>query len=62
MNPLAMFGEATPSLNVSGITDTVTTSAIFGLIQAVLPIVAVAILVGVVFYVIRWSIGLFRGI
>lgn len=56
------FGSTTPSLDVSGITDTVTTTAIFGLIQAVLPIVAVAILVGVVFYVIRWSIGLFRGI
>lgn len=56
------FASTAPSLDVSGITDTVTTTAIFGLIQAVLPIVAVAILVGVVFYVIRWSIGLFRGI
>lgn len=56
------FGTTAPTLNVQGITDTVTTTAIFGLIQAVLPIVAVAILVGIVFYVIRWSIGLFRGI
>lgn len=62
MNPAMFLATTTPSLDVSGITDTVTTSAIFGLIQAVLPIVAVAILVGVVFYVIRWSIGLFRGI
>lgn len=59
---LNYFAEATPALDVSGITSTVTTTAIFSLIQAVLPIVAVAILVGIVFYVIRWSIGLFRGI
>lgn len=59
---LNYLASTAPTLDVSGITDTVTTSAIFGLIQAVLPIVAVAILVGVVFYVIRWSIGLFRGI
>lgn len=62
MNPAMYLATTTPSLDVSGITNTVTTTAIFGLIQAVLPIVAVAILVGVVFYVIRWSIGLFRGI
>lgn len=62
MNPAMFLVTTTPSLDVSGITNTVTTTAIFGLIQAVLPIVAVAILVGVVFYVIRWSIGLFRGI
>ena len=56
------FGSTTPALDVSGLTTTVTTAAIFDLIEAVLPIVAVAVLVGVVFYVIKWSIGLFRGI
>lgn len=59
---LNYLASTAATLDVSGITNTVTTEAIFGLIQAVLPIVAVAILVGVVFYVIRWSIGLFRGI
>lgn len=62
MNALYVLGNATPSLDVSGITNTVTTAAIFDLIEAVLPIIAVAILVGVVFYVLRWAIRLFRGI
>lgn len=31
-------------------------------IQSVLPIIGVAVLVGFLFYVIRWAIGLFRGI
>lgn len=61
MNPLMTFGT-TPALDVSGITNTVTTAAIFDLIEAVLPIIAVAILVGIVFYVIRWAVRLFRGI
>lgn len=63
MSPMGLFGTAsTPTLDVSGITDTVTTGAVFDLIEAVLPIIAVAILVGIVFYVIRWAIRLFRGI
>ena len=56
------FGSTTPALDVSGVTSTLTTAAIFDLIEAVLPIVAVAVLVGIVFYVVKWSIGLFRGI
>lgn len=31
-------------------------------IQSVLPLVGIAVLVGFLFYVIRWAIGLFRGI
>lgn len=39
------------------------TVATFGeVIESVLPLVAVAVLVGFLFYVIRWGIGLFRGI
>lgn len=56
------FASSTPALDVSGLTSTLTTAAIFDLIEAVLPIVAVAVLVGIVFYVVKWSIGLFRGI
>ncbi len=33
-----------------------------GVIESVLPIVATAVLVGFLFYVIRWAISLFRGI
>ena len=57
-----MLATSTPTLDVSGITNTVTTSAVFDLIEAVFPIIATAILVGIVFYVIRWAVRLFRGI
>lgn len=62
MNPLMYLGTSSAALDVSGITETVTTSAVFDLIEAVFPIIAVAILVGIVFYVVRWAIRLFRGI
>lgn len=59
---LPLLADSTPALDVTGITSTVTTSAVFGLIEAVLPIVAIAILVGIVFYTVRWAVRLFRGI
>ena len=37
-------------------------SAFEGVIQSVLPIIGVAVLVGFLFYTIRYAIGLFRGI
>lgn len=63
MNPLLMLAtSAGPSLDVSGITDTVSAQGVIDIIETVFPIVAIAILCGVVFYVIRWSVSLFRGI
>ena len=59
---LQYLASSTPSLDVSGITNTVTTSAVYDLIEAVFPIIATAILVGIVFYVVRWAVRLFRGI
>lgn len=56
------FGTTTPALDVSALTSTVTVAAIFDIIEAILPIVAVAVLVACAFYVVRWGIGLFRGI
>lgn len=56
-----MAGE-TALLDVSSLTSTLTTSAFAGVIQSLLPIVAVAVLVGFLFYCVRWGIGLFRGI
>ena len=50
------------AMNISGLSDALTLAKFQGVIEAVLPIVAVAVLVGFLFYVIRWSIGLFRGI
>ena len=55
------MGE-TALLDVSALTSALTTSTFAGVIQSLLPIVAVAVLVGFLFYVVRWAIGLFRGI
>ena len=57
--------SATPAvsaMNISGLSDALTLAKFQGVIEAVLPIVAVAVLVGFLFYVVRWAIGLFRGI
>ena len=56
---------ATPTvsaMNISGLSDALTLAKFQSVIEAVLPIVAVAVLVGFLFYVVRWAIGLFRGI
>ena len=53
---------ATAAMDVSGLTTALTLTAFQGVIEALLPIVAVAVLVGFLFYVVRWAIGLFRGI
>ena len=50
------------AMNISGLSDALTLAKFQGVIEAVLPIVAVAVLVGFLFYVVRWAIGLFRGI
>lgn len=49
-------------MNVTDLTTALTTEAFTGVIEDVLPIVGVAVLVGFLFYTIRWAIGLFRGI
>lgn len=49
-------------IDTSGLTSTLTTATFADVIEGLLPIVAVAVLVGFLFYVIRWAIGLFRGI
>lgn len=56
-----MAGE-TAIMDTSALTSTLTTSTFASVIQSLLPIVAVAVLVGFLFYVVRWAIGLFRGI
>lgn len=49
-------------LDTSALTSTLTVTAFQGVITSVFPIVATAVLVGFVFYTVRWAIGLFRGI
>lgn len=52
----------TPLLDVTSLTSTLTTATFADVIASLLPIVAVAVLVGFLFYVVRWAISLFRGI
>jgi len=47
------FTALTTALNLAAFTD---------VLESVLPIIGVAVLVGFLFYVVRWAIGLFRGI
>lgn len=54
--------SSTAILDVSSLTSTLTTATFGNVISSLLPIVAVAVLVGFLFYVVRWAIGLFRGI
>lgn len=49
-------------MDVSSLTSALSLTAFTDVIEMVLPIVGVAVLVGFVFYVVRWAIGLFRGI
>lgn len=56
---LTTFGAA---LDLTGLTGALTVDAFQAIVQAALPIVSVAVLVGFLFYVVRWAIGLFRGI
>lgn len=57
-----MEGDVASGMNVSALTSALTLSAFQTVIESVLPIVATAVLVGFLFYVVRWCIGLFRGI
>jgi len=49
-------------MDFTSLTTALSLTAFADVIEAVLPIVGVAVLVGFLFYVTRWAIGLFRGI
>lgn len=49
------------AVDFTALTTALSLTAFEGVIQSILPIVGVAVLVGFLFYVIRWAIGLFRG-
>lgn len=49
-------------VDMTALTSQLTITSFADVIESVLPLVAVAVLVGFLFYVIRWGIGLFRGI
>lgn len=57
-----IFATSTPTLDVSTLTTALNLQAFMDVIEAILPIVGVAVLVGFLFYSIRWGISLFRGV
>ena len=57
-----MEEEVVTGMDVSTLTSALGLTAFQDVIETVLPIVGVAVLVGFLFYTIRWAIGLFRGI
>lgn len=58
----ALAEVAATGMDWTSLTTALNLSAFTGVIQSALPIVGVAVLVGFLFYVVRWAIGLFRGI
>lgn len=52
----------TKGMDWTTLTTALNLDAFASVIQSALPIVGVAVLVGFLFYVVRWAIGLFRGI
>lgn len=49
-------------MDMTALTTALSLSAFQDVIVTVLPIVGVAVLVGFLFYTVRWAISLFRGI
>lgn len=49
-------------MDFTALTTALSLTSFSDVIEDVLPIVGVAVLVGFLFYVVRWAIGLFRGI
>jgi len=58
----ALAEGAAAGMDWSGLTTALNLSSFESVIQSALPIVGVAVLCGFLFYVVRWAIGLFRGI
>lgn len=57
-----MEGAVVKGMDWSSLTSALSLTSFESVIQSALPIVGVAVLVGFLFYVVRWAIGLFRGI
>lgn len=54
--------DATPTIDWSSITNTVTVNGVVDLIQGAFPLIAVAVMCAIVVGVIRWGIGMLRNI
>lgn len=53
---------ADPIMDVTALTTQLTVPTFAGVIESLLPIIGVAVLVGFLFYAVRYAISLFRGI
>lgn len=64
MYNLIAEGESAASsvIDTSALTNTLTTETFGGIIESVLPIIAVAVIVGFLVFAVRWAIRLFRGV
>lgn len=49
-------------MDLTVLTTALSLTAFQDVIESVMPLIGVAVMVGFLFYVIRWAIGLFRGI
>ncbi len=49
-------------MNLDPLNTALTVAQFQSVIESVLPIVGTAVLVGFLLYIVRWAIGLFRGI
>lgn len=54
--------DNTAIIDTSSLTNTLTVEKFADVIEGLLPLIGVAVLVGFLCYIIRWGIGLFRGI
>ena len=57
-----MENTSTSIIDVTALTDELTLNKFGDVIESLLPLVAVAVLVGFIFYCVKWGISLFRGI
>lgn len=54
--------DNTAIIDTTALTNALTIDKFAEVIESLLPLIAVAVLVGFLCYIVRWGIGLFRGI
>lgn len=57
-----METPATPTIDWSAITNTVTVDGVVGLVQSAFPLIAVAVMCSIVVGVILWGVGMIKNI
>lgn len=57
-----MEGGSTAVIDMTTLTDYLTLEKFGDVIESILPLIGVAVLVGFIFYAVRYGISLFRGV